>query len=286
MDENLIINEELIGGNMEKMAILTVGFDGYSDLWDDFFYLLNKYWKDKSYSTYLVNNTLKKNYEGVKVINCGLKAEWSKKLQKALSEIDEEYVCLLLEDFFIGDFIDSEEIKKILNFIEKEQIIYYKLTNFSEVNTSNYKNINYLHALPKELKYGVSLQAAIWKKDFLNKLIGNQNYNAWKFEADRLDENDNITEDERSRCIFDNRNILNIQHGVVQGHYLPEVIKYFNNQNYSLNLAKRDILSGRKLIKYRLKKMIYNYTPDKYRKNIKKIGEKLGVEFVSTKYSK
>ena len=164
--------------------------------------------------------------------------------------------------------------------------MYYKITNFSSVNTLNYKGKEYLHTLPKELRYEISVQAAIWEKNFLKKLLGDGKYNAWKFEADRLSEDDIVSEDERSKCVFDQRNILNVNHGVVQGHYLPEVVEYFKRQNYSLNLSKRGVLSGKKLIKYRFKKMIYDNTPDRYRKRIKTIGERLGFEFVSTKHSK
>lgn len=51
-----------------------------------------------------------------------------------------------------------------------------------------YKKRKYLHIIPENDEYSVSLQAAIWEKSFLNDLLGEGSYNTWNFELNRVKE--------------------------------------------------------------------------------------------------
>lgn len=108
--------------NYNEMAIVIIGYDGYSDLWDNYFELFNKYWPDNKYRVYLINNTLKKNYKNVEIINCGEDAEWSNKVRSGIDKIESEYICLLLEDFFMKSKVDTSIINDTLDFIKKNNI--------------------------------------------------------------------------------------------------------------------------------------------------------------------
>ena len=124
--------------NLEKehksdMAIVVVSYDGYSDLWDDYFYLLNKYWEDRIYPVYLANNTKKINYNNVLVINGGENSQWSTGTRLAVEKIKEPYICLLLEDFFTGSKVYNAVIEEILELIKKDNLKYYKLNSFSKI---------------------------------------------------------------------------------------------------------------------------------------------------------
>lgn len=268
-----------------SMAILVIGFDGYSDLWDDYFGLLNKFWPNRKYPTFLSNNVLKPHYENVSVINCGHDAEWSRKVKLALEVIDNQYICLLLEDFFTGDVVINEEIDDAIEFISNNNVKYYKLNSFSKVNSSKYKKYKYLHTIPGNLPYGVSLQPAIWEKRFLEELLGNENYNAWKFEYARVKESLNKTNFPLEGCVFDDRNILKIQHGVVQGQFLPPVVKYFEKRNYVLDTSKRKIMSTKDYVIYRLKINSKTIIPIIFQAPVKKVLKLFGLRFVSDKHA-
>ena len=268
------------------MAILIIGFDGYSDLWDDCINLFDKYWKNRNYDVYLANNTKKVNYEGIKVINCGEKAEWSKKVSIALSNIQEDYVCLLLEDFFIGDYVENKIIDNTLNFIKNEKIKYFKITDnnrFTPTKNPIYKNKKNLKVIYDDTDYGISLQPAIWEKKYLAELIGNENYNAWTFEINRLKEEKDGKKLILTGCIEDTRNILNIKHGVLQGKLLPSTIKYFKKNNYNIK-SDREIMSFFNYRIYILKTYCRELLPNKFKKIIKIFLKKFGMEFVSDKY--
>lgn len=275
------LNKENHKEYSNDMAVLIVSYDGYSDLWDDFFNLLNLNWSDRAYPTYLANNTKPANYDGVEVINCGENAQWSTRTRFALSQIKEPYVCLLLEDYFIGQPVDGELIKNALDLLKNDRLKYYKLNSFSKISTDSYKGLDYLKVIPKNLEYGISLQAAIWDKKYLIDLIGSGDYNAWKFEVDRIRETNTDTESPIIGCVYDNRNILNICHGVAQGKFLPPAIRYFKRRNYLINTSKRTVMSKREYLYYNLKGKGKFLIPKKLRSNVKQILNRFGFKFIT-----
>jgi hypothetical protein len=265
------------------MAIVVVSYDGYSDLWDDFFYLLNKFWQDRPFPVYLVNNSKKPKYPNITVINCGEEAQWSTRSRIAIEQLQEKYICLLLEDYFIGSKIDTKLVIESLELMKRESLHYYKLNNFSKVKTKLYKNTNHLQIISQNLKYGISLQAAIWERDYLLECIGSGDYNAWRFELDRINESLNTLNEPIEGCVYDNRNILNIYHGVAKGKFLPPAVKYFKKQNYYLNIAQRDIMSSSEYMSFWLKGIGNSILPEFSKKYFKKVMTKFGMKFLSNK---
>jgi hypothetical protein len=66
--------------------------------------LFSSHWPDCPYELYIVNNEKELDYEKkykVKVLHAGKEAEYSRKVQTALSKIDADYYLLLLEDFLL-----------------------------------------------------------------------------------------------------------------------------------------------------------------------------------------
>ena len=186
-------------------------------------------------------------------------------------------MCLLLEDFFISDKVDNGEIEKIVDFMEKENIVYYKLQTFSKLKSDKYKKIPYLTEIKDDKKYGVSLLAAIWKKEDLLKMIGGGDYNAWRFEIMR---NEEKSHNLSGKCVYDNRDVLHICHGVVKGKYLPQAIKAMKKKGYILNSSnEREILSFKERFEFKLKLYIKNMCPESLYDTVKKTGKKIGFRF-------
>ena len=273
------------GIEMKKhnMAILVIGFDGYNDLWNDFFTLFHKYWDDCPYKIYLSNNTLDFPVQNVTTIHAGADAEWSRKAQIALEQIEEDYICLLLEDFYLGKRVDNKVVEKALNLMAEDDLNYYKLNTFTPFKTESYKEYPYLHIIPENMEYGISLLPGIWKKEFLSEKLGKENYNAWKFECDRIAEEKGKTNKPLKGCVYDERNILQIVHGVVQGKYLPEAVKYFEKRGYSLNQSKRQVMSFKENFIYKTKRLSW---PKPVKTVLKKILRCFGMKFVTDQNSK
>lgn len=268
----------------DLMTVIFVGFDGYSDMWGDCMSLYHRFWKDCPYRTIFVNNEKEVSFGGVDVIHAGINAEWSMKVRLAVQEAQTPYICLLLEDFLVGEKINTKRIDSTVRFINQEKLKYYKLANMSRaVKNRNpyYKGKKFLHIIPESDEYGVSLQAAIWDKDYLLKLLGEGNYNAWIFEFNRVREAEGKPDIPNQGCVFDDRNILNLQHGVIQSKYLPGTIRYFKKKGINLNV-EREIMSWPHYYKLRLISRGKYMIPKNMRNSIKRLLEKNGMKFVST----
>lgn len=267
-----------------KMTIAFIGYDGYSDMWNDCMGLFHRFWQDCPYKVIFVNNEKEVAFDGVEVLHAGKDAEWSRKVQIAIEAMKTPYLCLLLEDFLVGKKIDTAVIMDTIRFIEENKIRYYKLVNLNRAVKNRdplYKGVNYLHEIPKSDEYGVSLQPAIWEAKYLKALLGNENYNAWKFEFNRVHEAQGKPNTPNEGCVFDERNIMNLHHGVIQSQYLPGTIKYFRNKGIDLNV-KRSVMPYRKYLVLRFGSKIKYSVPRPMRKALKSMMEKMGYIFVST----
>lgn len=264
--------------DLNDLTILIIGYDPYKDVWDIFFKLYEKNWKNHP-KTILSTNTLTPCYPNVKVISNGIEAEWSLKVINACNEIDTKYVCLLLEDFFIGDLIDNNIIIDRLNIMADNNIKYLKLLDQRKNKKDSYKDNTYINIIMKNLEYGISLQPAIWDKTFLLELIGEKNYNAWVFEL--LQAKNPIQNISQIDCLEDISNPLNIIHGIVQQEYLPKSVKKLKKIGIDVRGGVRPVMNKSKYFKYKLKLLTSYNSPRFLKKPLKFIGRKIGVDFVS-----
>lgn len=239
-----------------KMSIVVLSCDAYSDLWDDFFNLKEKYWPNCNFQCYLVNNSKQYNREGIIVINGGDK-DWSSRFRIAIEQIESPYICTFLEDYFISATIDNNLINELLDFSEENKVSFLNLDDGFQ-HIINLKNKEYYShnqiIIPKHLKYGVDTAGAIWDKQYLLRKLGKGDYSAWQFEKDRCIEalsNEGID----GLILCDDRKPLNISviPVVIQGKFYPPAIKFFKNKGYNINYSQRKIMTKKEIFMYKLK---------------------------------
>lgn len=264
----------------DDLTILIVSYDGYKDMWTDFFNCKEKNWPNCPYETVLANNQENFHFKGVRVVNCGKHAQWSTRARIALETIKTKYVCFMLEDFFISQNVDTLVVEDILSTMKSNQIRYYKLLSLSKFNTPYFNKQKGERIIPANLRYGISLMAAIWDRDYFLSIIGPGDYNPWKFEVDRNMEILTAKETDPISGIYNERNILNICHMVVQGKYLYSAVKKMKRLGYDVNIGSRGCHSISFMIIYWLKQLVYPL----YNRSstIKKIVELVGVKTVSS----
>lgn len=260
----------------ERLTILLVSYDGYSDLWPTFFACKEKFWPNCPYPIVLANNEKGMDVSGLRVINCGKDAQWSTRTRRALESIDTKYIMFLLEDLFISDVVKTENIENALDLMDEDGINYYKMMTFSKIKTSLYKGFEYLHQIPSSLPYGVSLQAAIWDRNHFMEMVGTDDYNPWVFEVERLEEEQRSGDLETILGVFDSRNILNICHMVVQGKYLPRSVIHMEKVGVIVDTSSRNTMSWYESFIYSLKRLIAPFTNrhSKVRRILRIIGPK------------
>lgn len=264
----------------ERLAIVGIFYDGYEDVWKDFVRCFRRFWNDCPYQVYIVDILKKPQYfndNNMIVINAGEGAEYSKKVQTALQQIDADYYLLLLEDFFLGYKLDKNILEPILDYIEERNIKYYSLSALSSFTKYRSKIFDeekkYIYSINPNLRYTLGCQAVIWEKDFLQKCIGSRNYNAWVFEGALTNSKRVHTYNFLKCCVKDTRNILGLQHGVLQGKMLPRTVEYYRNIRFPLT-SSREIMRKKDFNMYVLRSKISAIVPKNFHNVLKKFFSK------------
>lgn len=172
--------------NNKNCAIIVCSCDKNEDLWDMFFYYFKKYWRDCPYPIYL--NTEFKKYEDsdfkVKTFQLypnGDNANWSERLKKHLLKIPELYVLIILDDFFLQDYVNADEISNCIKRMEED--IHIANFIFDPTPGPNIKSEFELYECKgKKAPFRFSLQAGLWRKELLIRYIRDHE-GPWQFET-------------------------------------------------------------------------------------------------------
>ena len=248
--------------------MLVLSCDGYSDLWEDFFNLRDKYWADCPFKWYIVTES--KNYvrNDVEVIKCGKDCNWSGRFRKAIEMIDSQYYGIFLEDYFITEKVNNEIIEDLLRVMEQNQVTFL---NTSDVfrNIIGMKNKEYFNehliVIPNNKPYGISTESGIWEKNFILNKLGEKDCSAWQFEIDRVNES-KTPEGLGGFNLCDDRMPFHVSvlPVVIQGKIFPAARRYFKKQGYEL-LTQRENMSIKQVVIFNLKMKMSNI---KYGKKI------------------
>lgn len=272
---------------IKNAAIVFTIYDGYEDLWDDAIRLIKKYWINHP-QIYVFTNVITKNWDNVICVPVGADAEWSKKVQKAIEVVKEEYIILLLEDFYVGSSINDMAIGGLINYMYENQVLYCKLCDNNTIihkPKRKYMSSKY-EVIYADEEYGISLQPSVWNKRFLEKMVGSENYNAWVFEFNQVKNEKNANHTVLKYAIEDTSNMLNIKHGALQGKMIPSTVRYFKKiGDHPLN-TDRLVMSNKEYLKIYAKLLGRNIVPKFAQNGVKSIAKKIGYSFLDEKWSK
>ena len=265
---------------ISNFAMIVVSCDNYSDLVNTFFNLQKKYMSWFNNNIYLINETTEFYDINAIQIHVGKDVNWTKKVEIALNQIKEDYLLFMLEDYFIGNDVNENYISSAVDIMKKNNLKYYRITAIPNSNKKS-KYADYLSAIPNNLRYGINLQCAIFRKDFLYEIIKGKDRNAWQAETDLLKKIGKKYEFNIDGCVLDNRNIIDIHNGVIKGKFVPSTIKFFKKKGILISNKNRKTLSCLEVFSIKLKKFIGKLIPQSLIPKLKKTLKKFGFKFVS-----
>ena len=255
-----------------NLAILVLSCNKYSDLWDPFFYFFFKYWTDCPYKVYLSSNSISYNNSKVSTISSGESTNWSREATIVLNQIKEDYVLIILEDYFIYKNVDQVLVEKCFKYLKDNNGLFFRLAIFPK-NYSTWWNYSpttdkQIGKIQKNELYPINLQVGIWSKKGLLEII-KEGESPWKFEIEGSKRIKN-TEME-CFCLIDNLNLKYV-HGpitylcsaVSQGKWMKDAVFLAKKEGIHLDTSKRRIESRWEFFKRRL----YLAIPLKQRKYI------------------
>ena len=211
------------------ISLLVLSCDGYSDTWDIFFTLKDRYWANCPYETYLLTES--KSYDKCKTI-CKT-GEWTKRLREALQELDTDYVLITLDDFFIRDYVDQERINRIK--FDNDTAVY----NFEQAYTLPVHNsVDDGFKLRKnKTPYLNSCQPSIHNRlKLIERLQKDQN--PWQWELSLVDSEYKFYVN-ASHLIMDIGYYDHKQWSIKQGKWCREIIPFFEKEGIKIDYSKR-----------------------------------------------
>lgn len=165
---------------MPDCAVIVLSFDKYSDLWGPCLRLYDRYWPDRRYPLYLVTEE-EEGPAGSLAIRVGKGLDWSTCVLRAIAQIDQSCVLLMLDDFFLTGPVDSRDIQRSLEEMESLNAGYARLVPRPPPTAVHHRSVRYgIHELGAA--YRTSLQAAFWRKEVLLGCL-REGESPWQFEV-------------------------------------------------------------------------------------------------------
>ena len=261
---------------MENAVVMVLSFDKYSDLWPVYFDCVKTYWH-VNMLTYLVTNEKNPYYENVQVITTGPEISWSYRTRKAVEAVDAKYILLMLEDYFVTSEVTDESISSLISFMDKVNADYLRIYPFPEIHFKDTGECG-IHRVPEKSLYGVNLQASIWKKDYLLKLLEGNGFSAWEFEARQ--KNGTATQIKGNLYTVDYAP-FEMVNGVLQGKWYMPSVKNLEAHGIYVDTSNRAVLPWNKEVVYRIKIIFRKIAGPYMIRKVKPLLKKLGVKFVT-----
>lgn len=261
----------------DKITMLILSCDKFSDLWDGHVQQLEKYWPDRNMETYIVTDKKsEKEYDKVKVFSAGDDVEWSERLRKALEMVNTEYIFITLDDYFLIKPVSNDKICKIMDMMHKHNLDYVRLfkrpTKATRNSIDGYTKAFWIDC---NFKYSVNLYSGIWKTDFMKSCVV-EPLNPWKFEV----ELPKMACKYGAKCAVSNNKDFVILDVVRKGKLLHNSYFYFKTHPGIYN-GNREVNTWGYEISLAIKTVVGRYTPIPVHNAIKRVMRKHGYEFFS-----
>lgn len=262
---------------MKKWAFLMSSCDNYEDLWEPFFECLNIFGgHEKDLSVYL--NTERKQFIPKKELNFEVKTlnqrgnknlSWSRRFIDVLNRIPEDYVFLVLDDFFACETIRWDLFDEIVDIMEKDKSIASfqmygtrtrnrDIENFVESTELSYKELHKggwkTHFVP-----------TIWRKEVLLKWLRPWE-SIWAFEGYGSDRARRWKYPEKVMVvntipIYDYLWIKDCS-AVINSKWLnePELIEFMEKNEINVDWSKRGKMTREEYLTVTMKDVVKRYT--------------------------
>ncbi len=241
-----------------ELTILVCSCDTYEDTWYPFFKLLKKFWQDCSYEVVLNTESKNFSYDGLN-ITC-LQAfkdntvPYGERLLFHLNHIKSKYILLMLDDFFIREYVNEEKINNYIDVMNNNpDIATVTLCNSFEDDDFDDGVICDCCLRPKYCNYKMSLQCGIWNRE---KLISYLRKNETPWDIERYGSIRCCRSDDKF-YILKKDALLPINYGkkdgltwgIVRGKWIyDDIVPLFKENDISIDLNERGFYDREKCV--------------------------------------
>lgn len=233
----------------EQCAVLVMSSDRYSDLWPVFFENFSRRWPDCPYPVFLGSNTVPyQRHSFVTTLFSGPDRDWSSSARRIITQINQPYLMVLLEDLLVTDDVDSPAFQRTFDSMTRERARHVQFACRLPADGVRSEGCG---AVDPGAPYRVNVCGLWQKQTFLHLLLDGES--PWNFE---------IMGSYRSRYMDGFLRLaeppLHLLNLVEKGKFLPSALKYCNCNGISLPLNGRGTLGPWERIPSFLKRRWFN----------------------------
>lgn len=169
----------------KNIAILLNTCDKYSDIWENFFYMLNKNFPlAKSLNIYINSESIDYINDDLRIFNIhpdNQSISWSTRLKECVSKIGEDFIISVPEEVILESKVDMVRFNEALEiFRDNKNCAAVQLVKIPGFKIAD----KYSNFVRREYDYRnlISQQAAIWSREKYFNYINN-NESPWEFET-------------------------------------------------------------------------------------------------------
>lgn len=266
-----------------RMAIFLIVYGPYQDVHDIFLSQFRKNWPDCPYPLVIGNQYYELNDENILTLKFEDGVGGSDRLNKILDTIEADYYLGFEADRVIMDRVETSEVEKILDFIEANNIQYFRChaSRNKKKKADIYEGyLHFFHIRANE-PYGVPGSSAIWSKELRSYLRANK-INGYQWEA--LQNERAATTHDRwiDGYATDDRNVFHILHCVEKKKWIRSAKRNLLKDGIDIMESTRDTQTLLETVMAHTKELFMRI-PGKTRFRIKKLLKIIGFKF-STDY--
>jgi len=238
-------------------AVLVSSCDAYSDLWIPFFTLLKRYWPDCPYRVYLGTGENSFNDPKVTVLHSDGGRDWSKCMDDYLAAIPEDYVIVVLDDFFLRKSVDQRAVEDCLRFAQRRRATQVRLMP-RPGPTDRLSGETQIGAAKAGSPFRVSTQGAIWDRQKLRALI-KPGESIWEFELHGNTRANAMPEGFYStwKAVLPYQGVF-AHHVVEKGKWLLHERWLWERRNIGCDFSKRRTMNWAETLDYQSVMIIYH----------------------------
>ena len=158
-----------------KCTILVNSCDSYEDLWNPFFTLFKKFYPNCPYEIILNTETKHYEHDGLKIKTFGMhqgEKRWGKRFLDHFYKVGTKYVLIMLDDFFIRDYVKQDVIDRCIELMDEDPMIScFQFNTVEDKNNVTYDKYPIFDLRPKEGLYKLAFQPGVWRVSDLKRYI-------------------------------------------------------------------------------------------------------------------
>lgn len=238
------------------VTLLVSSCDKYEDAWHPFFEMLHIYGDAFSYP--IVLNTESKSYSSphfnVRVINNQGKMTWSERMKRVVSQIDTEYIFLLLEDYFLKAPFGYDRFEKVLDYMDCHPDVGFvdiapRYASNAEEAQENQKlsDIDDEFYVRDNAKFNITVVPSVWRREVLLNILRDHE-DVWAFEyysgiRAKKAGIKIVRYITRTPTIYEYDFQVWTGMGITRGQWLPGNVQFFRTHGVAVNFENLGILN-------------------------------------------